>query len=141
MFRGGAILLTALALAGCGTTSSATDFEGDQRAVADAVENLQVAAEGSDEGAICQTLLAQVLIDRLESGGGDCRKEISSALDDTDAVGLEVQKVTITGTTATATVEAREGEDDVLRELKLVRERDDWRISELGTPSPAPKRD
>ena len=133
MRRASVILLTSAALAGCGQTSSATEFDGEERAVAEAVEALQEAATRGDEGRICQAVLAQELLDRLESDGQDCRKEMEGALDDTDAAALEVLDVAVSGTTATAKVESREGQRDVTRTLRLVRERDDWRISDFGS--------
>jgi hypothetical protein len=133
MRRATVILLTLPVLAECGQTSSAADFDGEERAVAEAVEELQDAVSRNDEARVCQSVLAQALIDRLEADGQDCRKEMQSAIDDTDAAALDVTDVAVTGTTATAKVEGREGEKDVTRTLRLVKERERWRIEDFGS--------
>jgi hypothetical protein len=133
------VIVCVLALTGCGTVASSSNFEGTEREVAEAVEGLQEAAGRLDEARLCQNVLAQALITRLEAGGQKCQKEVSSALEDTDAVGLRIEDVKVSGSSATATVKAREGEDDVLREIGLVLERGDWRVAELGTARPAPE--
>ena len=137
MWRRSVILLTVV-LAGCGTTPESRDFDGEAAQVAESVESLQEAAVASDEARICRTLLAEAFVERIEQGAGECPEEMEATLDDTDALVLEVVDVKVSGTTATATVDSRQGEDEVRRELSYVKERDDWRLADLGEAGPAP---
>ncbi len=123
------VLLAILALAGCGATaSSAGDFEGEEARVAETVEDVQAAGAADETQRLCDELFARALVERLQSGGGDCRQEVGTALDDTDAFELTVQDVTIQGATARARVEG----ENRTRTVTLVREGGRWRISELG---------
>jgi hypothetical protein len=130
-----ALIAAALALlvAGCGgATDSSAQFEGEQRAVAEVVEDLQEASVDDDAERICTEILARELRERA----GDCPRAIGEALEDADTYDLEVTKVepaTITaGTTeATATVESGRDGDQVER-ITLVRESRQWRISQLA---------
>jgi hypothetical protein len=124
------VLLAILALAGCGATaSSAGDFEGEEARVAETVEDVQAAGAADETQRLCDELFARALVERFQSaGGGDCRQEVGTALEDTDAFELTVQDVTIQGTTARARVESEER----VRTLTLVREGGRWRVSALS---------
>ena|SRR5215207_4205777 len=131
-----ALLVAAAAVvAGCGGQQSSEDtsdrFRGQQRLVANTVEDLQSAAEDSDEGKICRDLLAQALADRLARGTGGCQATVAAALDDTDTNELDVRSVQITGERATARVRLETGDRDRVARVTLVRERNGWRIAAL----------
>ncbi len=124
------LALLALCIAGCGQQGTSTaDFEGEERRVAQVIADLQKASQGNDPAEICSRILAPDLVQRLEDGGRTCAQEIGDALDDADEFTLEIDRVQISGTTATARVEDY---SDRPRDVRLTREPGGWRISSLG---------
>ena len=127
------VLLAVLAFAGCGAEaqpSSADNFQGDPRAVAQKVEDLQEAGEGRNPEDICSEILAKSLVQQLEAAGANCADEMEKAIDDADDFDLDVTKVTISG--STATVEVRRGEDGPTETMEFAREGDQWRATSLS---------
>jgi hypothetical protein len=132
-----AALLVALplALGACGQTdkNSAGDFQGDQKAVAQTIEDLQSASRKHDESKICNDLLAPALVTKIKTASnGTCEKVLKDALQDVDSFELQVKKVTITGTTATATVTSDTGTKDRTDTLQLTKTGNAWKIATLG---------
>ena len=127
-------LLLAVVIAGCGQAqSSAGDFEGAEKDVADTIEQLETSAQNRKPEDICSEVLARGLVERLKTSDNDCVDEMELILGDADPPELDVTKVTITGTTATATVEAlRGGRDNARTTYTLVREDGEWRLSDFG---------
>ena len=126
------LVLAALA-AGCtGGSSSASNFEGEEKQVADVVEKLQTAGETGDAKAICDEVLAKELRDQIEAAGSNCEQELEKAISDADDFELDVESVQVDGDTATAKVKGGEGEDGV-RDFEFVREGGDWRATSLGS--------
>jgi hypothetical protein len=127
----------AFAVAGCTAQSSSKDssgkFKGEQRLVANAVEDFESAASKGDQDKVCRDLLAKSLVAQFASHGGSCEKAVDGALKDTDSFGLTVNSVSISGNQATAQVTADRGKKDVKRTLTLVKEGTGWRISEFGS--------
>jgi hypothetical protein len=123
--------LTAGCTASGSNDDSSTDFRGDQRQVASAVEDLESAAANGDEAEICGQLLATRLVDRLSARGRDCRTAVQDALDDADTSDLTVESVRITGDTATARIKEETGDPDRDVTVGLVRERSRWKIARL----------
>jgi len=128
-------LLVAAAVAGCGQPpSSASDFKGGEKDVAEAVEELQTAAQNRKPEQICSEVLARELVDRLKTPGGDCVDEMEKVTGDADDFDLEVTDVNITGVTATARVTGRKGgRDDGVTTFALAREDGKWRLTDLGS--------
>jgi hypothetical protein len=126
-------VLATLTLAACGSagTDSSSDFEGEQREVASAVEELQSAAADDDASEICQTLLARSLLDQIEGQGLRCTTAVNVALDATDTTELEVESVQVSGTTATARVTSGSGDNATTRTVRLSREGRNWKIASL----------
>jgi hypothetical protein len=128
------LLLAATVLAGCGAqadqTSSAENFQGEQRAVALKVEELQEAGEGRKPEDICSQILARTLVTQLEAAGANCADEMEKAIDDADEFDLEVLKVSIDGSTATA--EVRRGDDGPTETMEFAKEGDQWRATSLS---------
>ena len=122
-------LLLVPALACSGAAASTGDFEGEEREVAQTIEDVQAAGQAGDEEELCNELFAEALVQRLQAGSANCRAELGSALDDADGYDLDVQDVTVQGGRATARVEVEGG---AARTLTLVREGGRWRVSELG---------
>ena len=129
-----AVLLATIAAAGCGATveDSTEDFKGEQRAVAQTVEDLQDAGSSRDAEKICNDLLARELQTQVKGRAASCPEGLDDSLEDADAFDLDVKKVTVNGQTATATVEAGTGERKRRETLTLVQERNVWKLSSLG---------
>jgi len=127
-------LLLAVALAGCGQAAggSSERFQGSERAVADVVEDLQRAGEREEPAVICDEILTQDLVRALDEAGTTCREEMTKAIKDADDFDLRVRDVTVTGQTARATVERRQGagEETTVFEFRLVNGQ--WRASSLA---------
>jgi len=127
------LVLAALA-AGCGaSTSSAGDFEGEERRVADLVEKLQSAGETGDAAEICDEVLSQELRDQIQEAGASCEQELDKAIKDADDFELEVEDVTISGDSATAKVRGRDQGEERVRDFEFVREGNGWRATSLGS--------
>lgn len=131
-----ALLLAALvALPGCGAAASDTsveDFEGEDRKVAQVVEDLQDAAQRGDAARLCSTVLSAELVERFEAAGGEsCRLAVEEAVQDADTFELRVEDVTVEGERATARVQAEAGDRDDTDTLQLVREQGRWKVSAL----------
>jgi ethanolamine utilization protein EutQ (cupin superfamily) len=129
--------IAAVAVAGCASQSTSSDssgkFRGEQRLVANTIEDFESAASKGDQDQICRELLAQPLILRYTEHGGSCEHAVDAALKDTDSFGLTVESVRISDTDATARVKADRGKKDVIRTINLVKEGPGWRISEFVT--------
>jgi hypothetical protein len=126
-------ILPPLLLAGCGAAaqqSSVEKFQGDERAVAQKVEELQDAGTQGEPGRICTEILSRTLVQELEAAGADCTDEMQKAIDDADDYELDVRDVTISGATATATV--RRGDDGPTQKMEFTREGNDWRATSLS---------
>ena len=130
-------LLLAVAIAGCGQAqTSAGDFKGAEKDVADTIEQLQTSAQNRKPEDICSEVLARGLVEKLKSSGNDCVDEMEKIIGDADDFELDVTKVTITGTTASAAVKARRGDrDDAVTNFALEREDKKWRLTDFGSPS------
>ena len=127
-------LLLAAAIAGCGQAqSSAGDFKGAEKDVADTIEQLQTSAQNRKPEDICSEVLARGLVERLKGSGNDCVDEMERITGDADDFELDVTKVAISGTTASATVKALRGDrDNAVTNFTLVREDGKWRLSDFG---------
>ena len=130
-------LLLAVAIAGCGQAqTSAEDFKGAEKDVADTIEQLQTSAQNRKPEDICSEVLARGLVEKLKSSGNDCVDEMEKIIGDADDFELDVTKVTITGTTASAAVKARRGNrDNAVTTFALEREDKKWRLTDFGSAS------
>jgi len=127
------IVACVLGVAACGQTgSSASDFQGDERAVAEVIDELQSAAGRRDGARVCKELLATELVERLEQGDVACSEELDDALREADDSSLEVTDVQVNGTRATAEVTGKEGSEDRRATFRLVEQNGAWRIESLG---------
>ena len=128
--------IVAVAVGGCATQTTSNDssgkFRGEQRLVANTVEDFESAAAKGDQDQICRELLAKPLAAQYARHGGTCEKAVDAALRDTDSFGLTVESVRIADAQATARVKADRGKKDVLRNVTLVKEGPGWRISAFG---------
>lgn len=127
-------LLLVVAIAGCGQApSSASDFNGAKKEVADTIEQLQTAASSRKPEDICSDVFSSALVEKVKTAGHDCVDEMDKVTSDADDFELEVKAVTITGATATARVQARKGgNDNAITTYTLAREDGKWRLTNLG---------
>src|SRR6476661_6641591 len=92
------LVASAVPLGACGQSSknSATDFQGEQKAVAQAIEDLQTqGSKRTTDSArkICTDLLAPALVARIKQASSKpCDTVIKDALGDADAFELQVTK-------------------------------------------------
>jgi hypothetical protein len=123
----------ALSLAACGAEprDSAKEFEGDERAVAAAVEDIESAARDNDSEAVCTKLFAQRLLSTIKAQGTNCANAVEDAFQDTDAMEITVDEVTISGDTARVQVTSGTGASKKTDTLELEKVGTDWRISSL----------
>lgn len=124
-----------LALGGCAqsTESPAVDFKGQEKLVANVVDDLHDAGTQKDSEAVC-LLLASDLTRQIRAtaeGSATCSEAVGDALDDADAFDLTVKSVKLTGDTATAVVESKENGDEIRDTLSFVKENGRWKISAL----------
>ena len=127
-------VLAAAVLAGCGAAQqdSSGNFRGDERLVAQAVEDLQQHAQRGDAKRLCEEVLARELVQRFEqAGGGRCTEAVEEAVKDADTFELTVESVEVSGTRATARVQAESGERDQTDTISLVKEGARWKVSAL----------
>jgi uncharacterized cupredoxin-like copper-binding protein len=127
-------LVLAVLASGCaGSSSSAGDFQGEEKNVADVVEKLQTAGETGDAGTICDDLLAKQLRDEIAEAGSTCEQELDKAIKDADDFELDVEDVTIEGDSATAKVKGSDQGEERVRDFEFVREGSGWRATSLGS--------
>jgi hypothetical protein len=132
------LVLSAVALGACGQSSkdSAKDFTGQQRAVAQTVEDLQKAGQKRNaDGAktICNLLAPDLVAKIRQASSKACDAVIKDAISDADAFEVQVEKVAINGDQATATVTSQaNGQKDRTDTLTLQRVGNAWKISALG---------
>jgi len=126
-------LLSVLVATGCGPTSSTAKFSGESKSVAQVVSDLQSDGERRKPDDICNKLLAKGLQERISAAGTSCGAEMKKAIEDADTFKLDVQKVKVTGTTATAIVKGTNRGKDVIRTFELVKEGGAWKLSSFGS--------
>ena len=127
-------IVPVLFLVGCGSASQSSSVEkfpsGDERAVAQKIEDLQQAGSRRDPEKICTEILAKTLVQELEAAGASCTDEMKKAIEDADDYELDVREVTVTGSTAKATV--RRGEEGPTETMEFTRQGNDWRATALS---------
>jgi hypothetical protein len=130
------VIAATVALAGCAGapstgSSSTSKFKGDERLVANTVEDLDSATRprSTDTGKICRDVLTTALAKQIAASGGTCEKGVDHALKDADGYQLTVQKVVINGTTAAAQVKTETGDHDRIQSMTLQKQGPGWRIS------------
>jgi hypothetical protein len=128
-----ALAVAVLAMAGCTSTtgsSSSSKFTGAKGDVAQVVADLAQAGQRKDASKICSQILSRKLVDELGQAGTSCAQEMKKAIDDADDFHLDVQRVTIDGSNATAVV--RRGSDGPTATFRFVREDGRWKATDFG---------
>jgi hypothetical protein len=132
-------LLAALALlaAGCGADSEGggDGASGDQQ-VRTVVARFGVATRAKDYQEICDNLLAQDLVDKIEAIGLPCESALQRGLGDVRNPTLAINEVSISGSRALVSIHTsaagQKPSDDA---LQVVRENGEWKIASLAAPS------
>jgi hypothetical protein len=135
-----ALALVVLVFAGCGADTEGGGGGGGggptaEQQVRTVVAKFGIAAQHKDYRQICDNLLADELVAKIESVGLPCEAALQRGLGDVRAPTLEITQVTIQGGRALVSVhttaEGQQPSDDA---LQLVREGDEWRIASLAAP-------
>ncbi len=130
MRRSSLLVVAALALGGCGTTTSAGNFPGQQATVAKVIDNLSTYGQSHQASNICNKIFAPAVAAKLKAAGGTCDSVVSDALSKVDIFALTVQTVKITGTNALVTVKSTSNGKNKIQMLDLVHQADGtWRIT------------
>ena len=128
------LCLLALSLAACGSSAprdSAEEFDGPERAVADAVEAVETAARDDDATEMCTKLLSDRLLSALEQQGTNCTTAVREAFKDASSKDLTVEDVTIQGDSATVKVTSGSGSKEKSDTLELERDGSAWKVLSL----------
>jgi hypothetical protein len=122
----------ALALGGCAATppNSAKDFKGAEADVAAVVDDLQAAGRKGNPEKVCNDIFTAELAASFKAGASTCVDEVEKVLRDVNDYDLQVQDVTVTGTTATAKV--RQGNEGRTATFSFERVGNGWRASKLS---------
>jgi Putative lumazine-binding len=123
--------LSALALAACGTTTSTASFKGAEHEVAQTIANLQSDVTGTEAKKVCANDLAAAVVSKL-GGRGSCEKTVKDQLSEIDNTEMTVEKVTVSGTTATASVKSNYGGKKRVVTVSLAKEGGKWKIASIG---------
>lgn len=132
-----------VALGGCAqggtkTTSSASNYSGAEKLVANTIEDFQANATAHDGAKICSTQITSQLAKQIseKNSGASCSTAVTAGMKATDEADLTVTDVTINpkdDNKATATVSAKTGEKSS-QKYNFTLERADkrWQISSFG---------
>jgi hypothetical protein len=129
-------LICAVVLAGCGADSEGGGGPTADTQVRAVVARFGVATRDHDYQTICDDLLADDLVNKIEAIGLPCESALNRGLGDVKNPTLTINEVSIAGARAlvsihtTATGQAPS--DDA---LQLVRESNRWKIASLAAPS------
>ena len=121
-------LLTAMALAGCGTNA--------RDAVKAKVEQYAKATRQHDYKTICTQVLAPTLVQRLNAFGVGCEQAMAIAYSSVRDATLGVGKITVSGKSASVIVlSLAANQPSSLRTIRLLDTSQGWRISSVGGAS------
>ena len=127
--------LSALALiaglTACGETASTGGFSGESHNVAQTVANFQADASANDQKKLCENDLAATLTNQLRSAGG-CQAALKEQLKEIDALGLTIETIAVTGSSALARVKSTYSGKNAITTLMLVKEGSHWKISGIS---------
>ena len=136
------LLALALLVGGCtqGGSDSADDFEGEQKAVAEVIDDLSRAASRADGTEICEDIYSDSYAKAIAARDArrSCGEVIEEALDDTDRTKMTVKRVTVAGSRATAVVESEVDDETRTDTFTLTRETTgsppaaEWRIAGIS---------
>jgi hypothetical protein len=106
----------------------------DEEQVRGVVDDLAKATASKDYQALCDRILAPKLIEQVKQIGLPCEVALKRGLGDVKNPKLTIGKITVKEDTATAEIRTvAEGQAPSRDTLELVRVKDDWRVSSLGS--------
>lgn len=129
-------LVAAVALAGCGASDedSAGDFSGEERLVANTIEDLADAGRENDGTEICSLLSERLVATVRRAAAGDpCADAIEDAVRDADSFDIDVVDVTVDGTAASAVIESTANDEEIRETFGLVKQGPRWVVDALGS--------
>jgi hypothetical protein len=132
--RGAAFLLATAALAGCnsGSGDEAEPAGGAPKEVTETVLALQTATQQRDFRRICDDLFSGVAKQR--AGGKDCAQLVRSTAGDVRRPKITPVSIRVRGDRADVRVRTTaRGQRPIEDTIRLVRERDSWRIAALAS--------
>jgi hypothetical protein len=124
--------LFAFGLSACAKSVSTSGLNGEAKAAAETIKNLQTDVTAGDEKKICQNDLAKAVVSKLDASGGGCEKAIKSQLTQVDSFEVTVEAMQVSGSTATAHVKSIYSGKGRKGTLSLAKEGGKWKISSLG---------
>jgi hypothetical protein len=121
-----------IALAGCTATppSSAKNFKGAEKDVAQVVDDLQKAGRTGKPDKLCNDIFTADLANRFKAGNATCVDEVEKAMRDVNDYDIKVTDITVTGNSATAKVE--QGKEKRTGTLGFQRIGSGWRVSSIS---------
>jgi hypothetical protein len=121
-----------VALAGCSATppSSSKNFQGDEKAVAQVVDDMQKAGRTGKPDKLCNDIFTAELADKFKAGTETCVDEVEKAMRDVNDYDIKVTDVTVSGTTATAKVE--QGKEKRGGTIGFEKIGNAWRVSSIS---------
>ena len=132
------VALSVCAQGGTKTTSSASKYSGDQKLIANTIEDFQANATAHDGAKICSTQITAKLAKQISArnSGASCATAVTTGMKATDEADLTVTAVTIDpkdDNKATAAVSAKTG-DKSSQKYSFTLERADkrWQITSFG---------
>lgn len=125
-------VLLALGVGACGSTVSTSGFKGEAHAVAQRISDLQSDVSALNEQKICEQDFSRAARTRLSTGGDTCKQALKRQLGTIDAYELTVEKIAVSGATATAHVRSTWAGKLSSSGLKLVKEGGSWRVEGVG---------
>jgi hypothetical protein len=119
-------------LAGCSATppSSAGDFKGTERDVAQVVDDMQKAGRTGKPDKLCNDIFTASLAEKFKAGSETCVDEVEKAMRDVNDYDIKVEDITITGNTATAKV--TQGKEKRGGTIGFERTGNSWRVSSIS---------
>jgi hypothetical protein len=130
------MVVAVVALAGCGADSEHPDSGPNaEDQVREVVAKFGVATRAKDYQTICDQLLSQTLVQRIEAVGLPCEGALQRGLGDVRAPTLEITDVSISRGRALVSVHTTAaGQPPSDDALQLVLEDRDWKIASLAEP-------
>jgi hypothetical protein len=121
-----------LTLAGCTATppSSAGNFQGAEKDVAQVVDDMQKAGRTGKPDKLCNDIFTADLANQFKAGSATCVDEVEKAMRDVNDYDMKVTDVTVTGDTATAKVE--QGKEKRTGTIGFQKIGNAWRVSSIS---------
>jgi hypothetical protein len=121
-----------LALAGCTATppTSAGDFKGAEKDVAQVVDDMQKAGRTGKPDKLCNDIFTADLANQFKAGAETCVDEVEKAMRDVNDYDIKVTAVTVDGDTATAKVE--QGKEKRTGTIGFQKIGNAWRVSSIS---------